>query len=750
MPYLSAKNALARGILTFSDAWHTDARTGGIPVANAELCDSLGRLGVPVISRAGNENLQEQFVTVQSGGVYPGLNPQATLMLPNGMPAAKSIFAVIGHARFSSPPALVFQRTKYRKALFIHAIHDDPRRVYGFHEQPELGEDSYRTEKSLCHAADCIFAVGPRLARLGMEYAADAPRPIPVYEYTPGLPNPEPTRYAQPPTDHVNVVMLGRMNDEIKGMTTAAYAARELRKLGYDNLQLTMLGVEASTVGELSGRFSNIAGFPVNVLPHTRDQRMVAEVLHGATIAIFPAYHEDFGLAAWKAIAEGVPALISADSGVADVLTDPSRVPARLGRESVVRLPSGPLRADVLTRKIDATLRELPRHRRRALELRDHMATNFTQVGAAQDFLHFLQDRAGQQIWTHKTPLPARMVHALGRGAAIELDDFVLNDDERQVFFADAYAAAAEGSAPIDEPEAILFVNEPGAGKSSVANYTAERYENLGGSVRDDFDRHVDHHVAFKILSNRQEGTAPDAQVYVASDGLAAMDYVSARAREEQRRVIGEYMGDAAGLMRQISAYKAKGYKVHVVSLGISQDESLVRVHERQMGQREVEGAGRHMPAKMQVDARDAMPGVLDELVAHGEIDSLTLLDHSWGARYVHQRTDAALPDFFGGGEPVAAASPGEALEMLRAEHAEKDEVLAAKNEPPPLLARLVKLSRQMGERFPPELAEIKSRLQEKARTVSTSIVVILPPSTFMTAPGAKPQPGVKRPPSIS
>ncbi len=60
----------------------------------------------------------------------------------------------------------------------------------------------------------------------------------------------------------------------------------------------------------------------LQALPYTHDRQNLYADLSGSSVALMPSWHEGFGLAAWEAIAAGVPVIISKNSGVYRLLED--------------------------------------------------------------------------------------------------------------------------------------------------------------------------------------------------------------------------------------------------------------------------------------------------------------------------------------------------------------------------------------------------------------------------------------------
>ncbi len=60
----------------------------------------------------------------------------------------------------------------------------------------------------------------------------------------------------------------------------------------------------------------------LHALPFTYDRQQLYSELRGASVALMPSWHEGFGLAAWEAIAAGVPLIVGMNSGVYRLLEE--------------------------------------------------------------------------------------------------------------------------------------------------------------------------------------------------------------------------------------------------------------------------------------------------------------------------------------------------------------------------------------------------------------------------------------------
>lgn len=113
----------------------------------------------------------------------------------------------------------------------------------------------------------------------------------------------------------VRLVHCGRLSVE-KHAERSIEALAHLRRTGVD-AELTVVG-DGPRRAALERR---AAGLPVQFTGFVGDRIRVARLLAGADVALAPGPHETFGLAALEALASGTPAVVSATSASAEIVT---------------------------------------------------------------------------------------------------------------------------------------------------------------------------------------------------------------------------------------------------------------------------------------------------------------------------------------------------------------------------------------------------------------------------------------------
>jgi glycosyltransferase involved in cell wall biosynthesis len=232
---------------------------------------------------------------------------------------------VIGHGRVTGPAARVLQLDYFPAARRVHIIHTAPGHIEWF-KRPADGEsqagkvaDREALERYLAEGADVVVAVGPLLRR----EAASLLERDDVVELLPGLPEPPGTLPRELPATF-RCLLSGRAEDaDLKGLDIAAGAFKLMapRPLG-ERPQLIVRGAPPADADRLARELGTLAGSRqlVQVAPYVANEQDLAADLRRASVALMPSRAEGFGLSGLEAIGAGVPTLISASSGLGEVL----------------------------------------------------------------------------------------------------------------------------------------------------------------------------------------------------------------------------------------------------------------------------------------------------------------------------------------------------------------------------------------------------------------------------------------------
>lgn len=340
---LQREGASVLKLLLVADEW--TSQTGGISTFNREFASALSAAGcdvrvvVPFIHDGERDAASAQGVTLVMPNPVPGVNgAQLLLMRPIFNEADYYPDVVVGHGRILGPYAYAIRNQFFPNAKRLHVVHTDAESLEAAKEVIEgpsrmgLASERLVLEMDLARSADLVAGVGPLLSASVRHELRGTRGPIPdVLEIRPGLRDWDGMVDPTDPPAIPQILLIARAEDiQSKGIDlgiAAVNAARTiLQRTATEQMPLLVIrGVplsESNTVKKEIEKLSD--GFNVRLRPYSSDQEVLRRDLFKASVVIMPSRHEGFGLAAYEAIAAGVPVLISAKSGLAQMLLDTS------------------------------------------------------------------------------------------------------------------------------------------------------------------------------------------------------------------------------------------------------------------------------------------------------------------------------------------------------------------------------------------------------------------------------------------
>ncbi len=282
---------------------------------------------------------------------------------------------IIGHSRFSGPAAVALRERWYPTARVAHFLHTSPERLDGLKGQPEKGVAKAGIERAVMKEADLVVGVGPLLTEEARRLSSQGGGRVPgSHELVPGTKIDDLVQHAGP-KERLNLLVMGRTDDPIKGVDDALAAVKKLRDDGLD-VHLTIRGADPDLLEEIQAETQQLAGGPegVTVLPFSKDMAELRNDVRNADAVIMPSRHEGFGLVATEAAGHGVPILVNEESGAARFLSDPQRIPPEIGRPCVVPEPQDHrMRPQAWADSVRRLKDELPQRQRNAVQLREEL-----------------------------------------------------------------------------------------------------------------------------------------------------------------------------------------------------------------------------------------------------------------------------------------------------------------------------------------------------------------------------------------
>ncbi|HUW28275.1 MAG TPA: COR domain-containing protein, partial [Sulfuriferula sp.] len=323
-PELSAQfSSGQQHILLLATEW--ESRHGGLSTFNRELCLAFARMGKTVCCVV-LQAKDEEIIQAQKGSVLLVSTDNASMERKLPLPDGFKPDIIVGHGRITGVAAKAQQEDNYPLAKRVHFIHMAPGQIEWYKGKDDAAQQAAEREKQeldLAKGAQLVAAVGPLLYRETstlIERLRPVERPR-ICQFDPGFRRIE-TR-TTPASLHC--LLVGRAEDEaIKGIDIAARALQHI-----DATQLphkpelivrgAPVGVGTKLQSDLGTRFS---GLKVRVREYSSDVEEIIGDYRSSALTLMPSRCEGFGLVALESLSYGTPALISDQSGFAELLKE--------------------------------------------------------------------------------------------------------------------------------------------------------------------------------------------------------------------------------------------------------------------------------------------------------------------------------------------------------------------------------------------------------------------------------------------
>jgi D-inositol-3-phosphate glycosyltransferase len=343
-PAPDAAEASARRLgrfLLVCDEWRSGR--GGISTVNRELAIALAAAGIDaavMVPHASADDIKaasDANVALVTPARVPGLTGREALLL-------RPIFAdqswipdvIVGHGRLLGPYAAAQQQEFFPEARRVHFVHTDAEQLESAKEIPggrsRMSDSAHRRrlEQELAQSAHLVVGVGPLLAASIRDDLIGRGPVTPVIGLIPGLRDTFDVSTTRAPVRN-HVLLVGRADDfHSKGIDIAAEAmlrvADKWPSKASHRPVLIIRGVPDEAATEVKDRLDLIleGRVPNHLRPFSETEEDVMQDLAQARVLLMPSRHEGFGLAAYEAIASGVPVIISAESGLAEFIRNSS------------------------------------------------------------------------------------------------------------------------------------------------------------------------------------------------------------------------------------------------------------------------------------------------------------------------------------------------------------------------------------------------------------------------------------------
>ncbi|TVL90523.1 glycosyltransferase family 4 protein [Streptomyces sp. SAJ15] len=360
---------------------------GGIPVFNQHITEALGKEHDVTLFTADPDTQPHKGARMASTPPIPEgvegrvwmefqstLNPR-THGLPD--PQERPFDLIVGHSRFSGPTAAELRDRWYPDAKVAHFLHTSPERLaevkYAHdpaHAQAKAARDA-RIEREVMDRADVVVGVGPLLTTEAERLSSTGQHVPDSHQLVPGVEIEELVQRG-PHEGRLNLLVMGRTDDPLKGVDDALRAVKMLNENGIA-VHLTVRGANPEKLGEIVEVTEGLGGKGnVTVKPFTKDGNELKNDIITADAVIMPSKHEGFGLVATEAAGHGVPILVNQESGAAQFLGDKARIAPEIGQPCIVPEPENSEYREIAWAEAIGQLKaDLAQRRENAKELRE-------------------------------------------------------------------------------------------------------------------------------------------------------------------------------------------------------------------------------------------------------------------------------------------------------------------------------------------------------------------------------------------
>lgn len=251
-----------------------------------------------------------------------------------------TVTAIVGHSHFSGQQALLLRDNLFPTAMavqFVHMspMHTEPLKEYRRNRYVAEREQRRALELEIAKRADVVACVGPRLHRyMNQQLVAAKAKPY-VVRVNCGFERVEGERSIP---DQPTILCMGRADSIlVKGLDLFAIAAGELTKRwmqhpatdGRPMPEFIVRGAKEKPEAlqkqlvKSSTREGGITA-KIHVRPYTTSADQLNQDLCAASVFVMPSREEGFGLVACEALSQGVPVVITSESGLAETFQEMS------------------------------------------------------------------------------------------------------------------------------------------------------------------------------------------------------------------------------------------------------------------------------------------------------------------------------------------------------------------------------------------------------------------------------------------
>jgi predicted ABC-type ATPase len=219
---------------------------------------------------------------------------------------------------------------------------------------------------------------------------------------------------------------------------------------------------------------------------------------------------------------------------------------------------------------------------------------------------------------------------------ALNPDQYRLNEAEHQAIFEqDIKPDLFAGAKPVNQPVAVIFGGQPGAGKSAAVDSAMLELESRGGAVQIIGDDLRGYHPHYAKLMGRDDKTAA---FYTDRDtGRWVEKAISAAKTQQVNIVIEGTMRDGDKVAATMESLRAAGYEIDARALAVNPRLSEQGILQRYESQKEDRGAGRMTTPEAHRAAYDGIPVTLERIERDKLADRVTVYRRGAEAIYSNE-----------------------------------------------------------------------------------------------------------------
>ncbi|XP_078346990.1 uncharacterized protein LOC144632258 isoform X1 [Oculina patagonica] len=315
-------------VTLLAEEWTQSAKGGTHSILNRQLAIHLAQLPnvkvgllIPKCSPEDKQDAEQYQINIVEPEECPGLDPVYLLGHP---PEGFSTDFIIGHdIKLGWQGKVIRQKCGCK---WIHVVHSNTEEMglyKNFAGAISAGQEEHETQVKLCESADMVVTIGPKLkdsfssslSMLGKE----------VVNLTPGIFDEFCNirhKFQDTKTCKILIFGTGDAEDfELKGLDVAAKAVAALDDPKY---RLMVVGAPDGRQEELANKLCShgISREQLIVRRFYKDRKQLAHFFCEVDLLLMPSGTEAFGIAALEALSEGVPLLLTSNSGLADALRE--------------------------------------------------------------------------------------------------------------------------------------------------------------------------------------------------------------------------------------------------------------------------------------------------------------------------------------------------------------------------------------------------------------------------------------------